>query len=343
MKKFALIFITLLFLASCARKPSGVFDIRRLPTEPDYSSLDSWGAHPDKEDPSDRVPDGIGKVKGEILADVFFIHPTTYTGREMGQNQWNASLSDGRLNRKTNNTTILLQSSAFNGVGPVWAPRYRQAHLKAFFTKDTTTAKKALDLAYRDVKKAFETFLKTRPDPERPIIIAAHSQGAFHGRRLIREVFDGSPMSEKLVAAYLAGYRVPKDMFEMISPCRGPDDTGCLTSWRTFKKGYKPEWLEKEDGIIVTNPLTWTNTPEWVPNTENEGGVYTTLDPVRKNWVGAGIHQTILWSDKPRFPCSFLLFSRNYHAGDINLFYMNIRNNAIERARQWHRESAMKQ
>lgn len=328
--------LIILLSVSCSyRKPATLFEQSVKPTLPDYTLLNNWAAHPDKEDPSDRVPGSVPTPKLQ-LADVFFVHPTTYTGDQKGQRQWNASVEDARLNEKTDRTSIRLQASAFNGAGTVWAPRYRQAHYHAFFTKDTASARQALELAYSDIRKAFSVFMKTRKDPDKPIIIAGHSQGCFHLKKLVREFFDSKEDSELLVAAYLIGSRVSLSPYQYLRPCKNATETGCLLGWRTFKKGFEPDWLDKEDeNILVTNPLNWTDETVWVSEKENIGGVYTSMQ-VMKNWVGAGIHKTILWTDKPRFPGSFLLFSRNYHAGDINLFYLNIRQNAIDRANAWY-------
>lgn len=338
MKNKILLLAVPVLLASCAlRRPAGTFDIKKIPSTPDYSSLDHWAAHPDKTDPSDQLPDGMDAPERADLADVFFIHPTTYTVKR-GNEDWNAHIDDQELNKKTDRTSIRLQSSAFNGAGKVWAPRYRQAHVHAFYSEDKASADRALDLAYQDVRKAFETFLKLRPDKERPIIIAGHSQGAWLGRRLVQEWFDGTPLSDKLIVAYLIGIRVPLENFRMIVPCEDEDDLSCLAGWRSFKKGFEPKWLEKEQNVLVTNPLTWERNGDWADRTENLGGIYTDME-VRENWVGAGIHQSILWTDKPRFPGSFLFFTRNYHAGDINLFYLNIRKNAIRRAEAWYQNA----
>jgi hypothetical protein len=47
--------------------------------------------------------------------------------------------------------------------------------------------------------------------------------------------------------------------------------------------------------------------------------------------VDAQPHENVLWVNKPVFPGSFLIVTKNYHAGDFNLFYMNVRNNAKQR------------
>ena len=84
--------------------------------------------------------------KRDSLADVFFIHPTTFIGpgdhtsfldpssmdwgrivAEMVAAPWNADLDDSVLNRRTDQQPVLYQASVFNGSCRVFAPRYRQA------------------------------------------------------------------------------------------------------------------------------------------------------------------------------------------------------------------------
>jgi len=49
------------------------------------------------------------------------------------------------------------------------------------------------------------------------------------------------------------------------------------------------------------------------------------LNKVFKHTQDAQVEGGALWVSHPRFPGSFLYKSKNYHAGDINLFYVDIR------------------
>ena len=82
----------------------------------------------------------------------FFIYPTTYTDKKMPTG-WNAEIDDEAINKKTDKSTILYQASIFNRYCRVFSPRYRQANLNAFFTKNIERGEVALDLVYQDVKK----------------------------------------------------------------------------------------------------------------------------------------------------------------------------------------------
>ena len=299
---------------------------------PDYKDLYYWAAHPDKEDNADKVPDQTLKTnQKDNPVDVFFLHPTRHT-KGSPKDNWNGNLSDEALREKTDKGTILHQASIFNGAGRVYAPYYRQAHLKAYFTKKKDLAKAAFDLAYEDVKAAFEHFLANE-NKGRPIILASHSQGTTHMGRLMKEYFDtDSALRERLVVAYIIGLPVPKDSFENIPLCAEPEQTGCFCSWRTYKEGFLPKKYPIGDRIAVTNPLTWTTTTEKVPKTKNPGSVLAKFEKgFLPQLVGAQVHEGVLWVEKPKFPGSFLWISNNYHIADFNLFYLSVRDNSLLR------------
>ena len=328
---FLALLVGLFLFQSCAVRPKGLFFESMVPSAPNYSNPETWAALPEREDNADRVPGNLyADNQPEAAIDVFFLHPTTYTG-DKGHDQWNGPVYNDKLNEKTDGSTILYQASIFNGAARVYAPRYRQAHIHAYYTDNKSTAVKAFELAYEDVKSAFEYYLK-HYNEGRPFIIASHSQGTTHGARLIKEFMDGQPLQEKLVAAYLVGMPVPKDYFQYIQPCKTEEDTGCFCSWRSFKKGHIPKKQEVGSHIAVTNPLSWTTNPEYVPKTENEGGVLLKFDKIIPELAGAQVHQGLLWLKKPKFPGSFFYFKPNYHIADFNLYYMNVRNNAMKRA-----------
>lgn len=298
----------------------------------DYSNLKNWAAHPEKEDPADRIP-GQNQLsdQSDLKADVFFIHPTIYS-KLRGAKYWTPSLEDDELNSSVDESTILYQASAFNQAGRVFAPRYRQAHIHAYSVKDDGNAKEAFRIAYEDVKNAFEYYLK-HYNNGRPIIIAGHSQGTTHGGPLVKEFFDGKPLQKQFVAAYLLGMPVPKNYFSQITPCEDKNETGCFISWRTFKKGHMPSRIPTGDSILVTNPLSWKTDEVFIPKSENIGGVVLNFEEVLPNLADAQVKNGILWTSKPKFPWSFLYTRKNYHIADVNFYYMNIQQNAVNRVK----------
>lgn len=327
MKLIAFLFPLSLILIGCgSSKPAANF---QLPEKPfiDYSKTSSWAALPNKEDNADKSPGGIFEYTSTLEADVFFLHPTTYTGRK-GETLWNAPLDDKDLNNRTDESTILHQASIFNGAGKVYAPRYRQAHLYAYYSDDKKSAQAAFELAYRDVKLAFEYYL-THYNKGRPIIIASHSQGTNHATALLKEFFDGKSLQDQLVAAYLVGMPILKKEFKNIPVCETEQQTGCFCSWRTFKKGHLPKNRLVDSDIAVTNPLNWTTSDDYATFDLNQGGVLRNFGKApRPGLTDAQVKDGILWAAKPRFFGKIFLTFKNYHIADYNLYYVNVRNNA---------------
>lgn len=328
---FLLLFIV---VVSCSVKPSKAFIEKDDFVSPDYEKHENWAASPFKNDQSDRKPDDFPTDSTLFNSvDVFFLHPTTYTGNR-GQNHWNASLDDQKLNDKTDQSSILYQASLFNSVGRVFAPRYRQAHFHAYFTEDKVSAKKAFDLAYSDIRKSFEYYLQNH-NQGRGIIIASHSQGTTHASRLIDEFFEGTSLSDQLIAAYLIGLPVSVNRFESFYPCEKPEEIRCICSWRTWKRGHQPR-KKHDHEIIVTNPLSWTTEDTYVPKSMNKGGLITEFENgLLPGLTDAQVQEEVLWATKPKFKGSIFLTFKNYHRGDLNLYYGNIRDNAILRARNY--------
>jgi len=330
MKNVFLFILSVIGLYACKSYPEGAIALDAA-VAVDYSDLKYWAAHPDKSDMADKVPGG-GVLDNDPLqqVDVFFIHPTTYT-QYKGDLSWNADINDVELNELTDETTILNQASAFNQAGRVYAPRYRQAHLEAFYTDDRIVGEKSLDFAYEDVKASFRYYMK-HENNGRPIIIAAHSQGTRHAKVLLAEYFDGTELLDQLVAAYVLGIPVLKDQYGKIPPCQSEDDLHCFLSWRTFKKGYIPENLPTGDNIAVINPLSWENNESLIGKEENKGGLLRDFEKLYPQLSDAQIHDGLLWASKPKFPFSFLFTRKNYHILDVNMFYVNVRENAQHRA-----------
>lgn len=324
-----------LLLAACGRIPTipaaGNFPV---PPSPDYSLAANWAATPFADDPADRTP-GDKLTDGQLTAraDVFYVHPTIYfkTGRD---NQlWNADLADDDLNESVDNAAILNQASIFNAAGRIFAPRYRQANIRVYYPEGRPVSRQALDTAYTDVLAAFDYYLNTW-NQGRPIIIASHSQGTTHAKRLLADRFDGKLLRQQLVAAYLVGMPVSAHAYRTISVCDSATQTGCFVSWRTYREDFvaKPDYRDTVPYITVVNPLTWTTDEQRAPADLNKGGVlYNYSKGPVPNLVWAERRGAGLFTSKPRFFGDILFNSKNYHIGDYNLFWLNVRENAVDR------------
>ncbi len=329
--KAGYLFLFFLFTA-CATLPKGTYE-SSIPDAPDYSDLNNWAALPFQLDSADAVP--LTRWKDEQVnssVDVFFIHPTTYIGKA-GENQWNADIHDEKVNLRTDKSSIRYQASIFNGAGKVYAPRYRQAHLKSYFSTKKLDATKALALAYRDVISAFQYYLE-HYNQGRPFIIASHSQGTDHAIKLVSEYIDGQPIQDQFVVAYLVGFAVTENQFNEINPCTMPEEIGCFCSWRTFREGYLPPKIHYPDtNVSVTNPVTWDSKIPESKKTDQLGAILKKFYVLYPDLVETQIYKDLLWVNKPKFPGSFLLTTKNYHIADYNFFYADVRKNAQDRVR----------
>jgi hypothetical protein len=267
---------------------------------------------------------------------VFYVHPTTYFWR-LGY--WNAPMRLQRLRRYNDRTAVRNQASLFYDVGRLYAPRYRQATLYSFFAPQDPNTQPALDLAYADVKAAFQYYL-AHYNHGRPFIVASHSQGTTHARRLLHELVDNNPrLRKQLIAAYLVGGQVTPHEYPHLPALRDSLQVGGIIAWNTALRGtyYGPY-----HSLLVTNPLTWTLDSANAPASLNRGGVSLRFRNIDPHPTGAQIHQGLLWVDDPHLSGYRRLrvpglkeLSVSYHIVNYNLFYLNVRENARARVRAW--------
>lgn len=303
-------------------------------TIPDYAEEQFWIALPSRHDIADTIPDGCPSPDNQANAqvDVFYIHPTVYAnGRD-----WNADLNNEKVNRMSD-TCVLMQATPFNSCARIFAPRYRQGHLKCF-TRGGEKGKDALDTAYSDVKKAFEYYLANW-NKGRPIILVGHSQGALHIAHLMRDFFDGTSLQKQLVAAYPIGFNeITANYFKHIPLGDSANQTGCFMTWNTVRWGQDTVGIYKKyRNAGCVNPLTWRRDTLIAESKLHAGGVPFHFKKVRANCVRTRVYGPILWMEftDDSHKKGFYHLGDNYHVSDVNLFYMNIRENAELRVKTY--------
>lgn len=327
--------------------PSIAFSAMPNATAPDYAKPAAWLARPDlKSDPSRWTPKGV-VATGKPQVAVFYVSPTTYLDRS----HWNGPLDDVQANGRLD-LFARSQASVFNGVGQVWAPRYRQATLGAFLVPGDPRSIQALDFAYADVARAFDAFLAAIPKDE-PIILAGHSQGSMHLLRLMRDKVAGTPIAKRIVAVYAIGrpISITADLPALGLPaCTAAGQAGCILTWQSFAEPAEPRMVQnyfdqgpgltgaprKGTAMLCINPLTGTpgsaapasaNRGALVPQASLTGADLTPgLVPAR--CAPSGL---LLIGDAPVGYGSYVLPGNNYHVFDYALFWANIRDDVAAR------------
>lgn len=298
------------------------FNASEQPPAPDYSNEKHWSALPFRKDAADKIPNTETWVSDSLKdVDVFYIYPTIYRSKKT----WTADVNNKKLNKRIDNKPIKYQASVFNASARVYAPRYRQAAIAAFYDKGTDGTQ-ALDFAYEDVKRAFQYYLD-HYNQGRPIIIASHSQGTRHSRQLMKDFFDGTTLQNKLVAAYIIGFGIDTAMYKTLRPCENENQTGCYITWASFKKGYDPGNSQLYGNICV-NPITWNRDTIAVDCSKSQAAILLNFNKKYNNACGAQIHNGYLWVNNT---LPFVRGFDNLHIADYNLFWYDIRANVPKR------------
>ena len=331
MKRFKLIIFFCVILTACKTKyATKEFNVSQTPLSPNYCNLESWAAHPEKNDSIIDVY--YTSPKENLKADVFYIYPTLLTSKK--NDAWNSDVYDIKQNNTVKNIAIKYQASAWANAGRIYSPLYRQVHYRSFYEPYTSNGGiRAGEIAYSDIRRAFIYYLNNYNNG-RPIIIAGHSQGAYHCKVLLKEFFDEKELQNQLVAAYLPGTRVDIKEFKTIKALKSPDDIKGYLSWNTFRMNKKPKkekhpaYFSWKKNQYVTNPINWNELRS--ATIQDHKGLLFYNEKLYPNSVRIEINDGLVWSSVPKgIKGNYLLkLIRNYHFGDVNIFWKDISENA---------------
>jgi Protein of unknown function (DUF3089) len=330
------------------------------PPAPDYARSQDWVAFPGRNGFERSAPLGDTPIpEADAVADVFFIHPTTYLKTDV----WNAPID---AHTRYGVPVLLNQASAFNSCCRIFAPHYRQAALKAL-----NDSRPAVDLAFGDVERAFRWYIANE-NHGRPFILASHSQGSGHAVRLLQQDILGTPLQNQLIAAYVIGAYVPSDITTLgLAVCGRADETGCIVSWNTTQVGrrgaerlihdtnywWRGAWkATRLPPAVCVNPLSWREDGP-APASANLGSETLletfgdqspskpiVLQAVTPALTGAQCNQGLLDVDVSPFKRGYGSLLRvvygSFHVLDYGMFYENIRQNAVQRTRAWQESAA---
>ena len=287
---------------------------------PDYSKESDWLALPFRNDAADIVPRYTKWVSDSLKeVDIFYIYPTIYAKGTT----WCADIKDKKLNKKIEKLPVKFQASLFNPYARIYIPRYRQGIIDCFF--DTSAAAQdALNFAYKDVKNAFEYYMKNY-NQGRPIIIVSHSQGTRHARQLLKEYFDTPEMKKQLVCAYVVGFGIYPNTYKVLTPCNEPTATNCYITWSSFQNKYDAHHDTLLWAKSCINPISWK------PDTMAAAARTSILLNINKKklfYTSVKKQENYLWV-KSKMP--FMPFFKVMHILDFNLYWGSIQQNVKAR------------
>lgn len=272
--------------------------------------------------------------------DTFFLVPTVASGDFLNMPTDNAEMNEKFTLQVGNQKGIYDDESRF------FAPIYSQATLQCYF--DDANRERCLDIAYADVRDAFQYYLE-RYNNGNGIILAGSSQGADMLMRLLDEFFGDKKLAEKLVCCYAIGWKITEEdmaKFKYVHFATGADDLQSVVTFNSEAPDITESFIVgKNEKTLCINPLSWTTTGEEASSELNLGCcIYSTkgyqkgddmvgfcgayIDPVRGTLKVTGVDDpdgTLYPSRIDGQPYGV------YHIYDWEFFYRNLEANVKTR------------
>lgn len=323
--------------------PGEPFQTYTPPEAPDYADAASWylrpAADPESEEPA-----------------VFYVHGTTFNGGS----DWNAPLGDEDAADRVLQSEIPNYAGPFREIGPLYAPRYRQAALYTFMNnrEDSVLAR---EYAAVDVRRAFNAFLSDIGD-ERAFLIAGDGQGGLHALHVVMaRIAASEDLRARMIAAYLVetpvALEVFTDVLADIPPCAEPDSVRCVVAYASARADEESRiriltersqtWtpagrlaLTQGRGLVCVNPILGARSTDFAPARLHRGGAAAdgvegdTLPPIQTGQTGAQCVDGVLMTEQPSSPALRRpdRLGETFRTPPYNLFYEDLRLDAAHRA-----------
>jgi len=275
--------------------------------------------------------------------DVFYLYPTCWN--KVDSTKPNICTIDDATMLKGSAAVYMRQATAFETVGNVYAPYYRQADA-GYTLRLPENERDALigGIPTTDGVAAFDYYIQ-HFNNNRPFILAGHSQGSNVMLFLLSGYMKDHPdVYKRMIAAYVIGYPVTAAYLSKnphLKFATGPDDTGVIISYNTQSDAVAAGGnlvVGNNIGLVI-NPISWTR-EETVATTAQGLGSYlpspsTHLFTQMPQYADAKVNVS-----KGVLICSTAI-DKNltlgfgpgvYHSYDYPFYYYNIRANAQNRA-----------
>lgn len=231
-----------------------------VPTKPDYAADFSWIAKP---------------VRIDRPVDVFYVYPTIYSG----DSPRNMDIADPDLRAFAHGLTIA-QGGVYSDTGNFFAPMYRQQSSmvqQEFVACGGTNMflDPTFQLGAADIADAFDYYLE-HLNPDRPFILAGHSQGTMTLIHLMMTRFDDESLLNRMVAAYLIGFSIPRSFIRehpWFKPATCATDSGVVITYNTQAPEATGSPVLLPDSVGI-NPVNWRTDGTRAAASEHLGAVF---------------------------------------------------------------------
>jgi pimeloyl-ACP methyl ester carboxylesterase len=283
--------------------------------------------------------------------DVFYLYPTAWTSTDPDNPHICAIDEPTMLTQAPE--AFARQATAFETVGNIYAPFYRQDNGSSIKRLETIAGIPTLDAV-----AAFDYYIK-HFNNNRPFILVGHSQGATVLSNLLAGYMKDHPdIYNRMIAAYVIGNPITAAYLAEnphLKFATGPDDTGVIISYNTeapIVNGTNPV-LYGMVGLVI-NPITWTTDETLATKDEGLGSfmpvpvVPATVPPSFvfgpvPQYADARIDKTkgvLICSTADQKVIDILDEYQGfpdgvYHAFDIPFYYYNLRANAQNRVNKY--------
>ena len=285
----------------------------------------------------------------EKTVDVFYLYPTVF--QKVDKNEPNICDIDNPIMLKNSKLAFAIQASAFEPVGNLYAPYYRQAD--AAYTLGLPLAEQAKvvgGIPTTDALAAFDYYIQ-HYNQGRPFILAGHSQGSNVLLYLLSDYMKTHPeVQKRMVAAYVIGYSITPEYLAKnphLKFAQGAHDTGVIISYNTEAPtvaGKNPVVLP---GAMAINPISWTRGEKTATAAQSLGSVdmdATGKLVTQQHYADARISKergVVICStvDVDKLSPGNQVFPKGvYHHYDYLFYYYNLRENAAVRAEKYFKE-----
>jgi len=323
-KKNLLLSIVLLMIfviAACGKDSSN-----SAPQATDYSQAAHWLSIPVVNEP----------------VDVFYLYPTAWTNND--PNPKICAIDEPTMLTGAA-SAFARQATAFETVGNIYAPYYRQDNGSSINRLETIAGIPTLDAV-----AAFDYYIQ-HFNNNRPFILVGHSQGATVMSNLLAGYLKDHPdVYSRMVAAYVIGNPVTQaylDNNTHLKFAEGPDDTGVIISYNTempVVDGTNPVLYGMVGRVI--NPINWKTDDTYADKSESQGSFmpdHSLILQTMSHYADAQIdivHGVLVCStaEEPFISDLETLagFPKGvYHSFDIPLYYYDLRANAQNRVNKY--------